>query len=113
MEGQIELIEVKEKGLRRMKISGVFYSYFGKDVLKEGDVVDFEFAEKGKYKTIEAIQVKAAKAQEYTFKDRSIMKQTALKCACMTYRIDDKTSVQDQVKTILKIADTFEKHLVE
>jgi hypothetical protein len=110
MEGHIELIEEKPKDLKRMKIDGVFYSYFGKTPLKVGDSVRFEFAEQGKYLTIVDIQVVAP---NLTFKDRSIIKQTALKCACMTYRMDEKSSVQEQLQTILKIADTFEKHLVK
>lgn len=110
MEGHIELIEQKDKpaDLKRVKIDGMFYSYFGNVPFKVGDSVKYEYSEKGKYKTIVDIQVVAP---ELTFKDRSIIKQTALKCACMAYHIDDKSSVQDQVKTLLKIADTFETHL--
>lgn len=111
MKGNIELIEDKSdktKDLKRLRIDGIFYSFFGKLNVKEGDTVDFEYTEKGKYKTIVLLE---QAAPEPSAKDKSIMRQTALKCACMAYHINENSSVQDQVQTILKIADTFEKHL--
>jgi hypothetical protein len=128
MQGKIEKIWQNEskqgKPYLTLEIEGERYNVWDEDLfdsLKEGDSIEYEARQSGKYRTIVSVGTPGARAEEEpgrdlpdpNYRSRSIRKMSCLRAASTLTASLDLSEIKDPVDFTVDVARRFEAYVQE